>query len=124
MKILFITLEQSGKEILKTILNNNFFINNHNLINTFGLNDNYLNIKDLTNIDIKPLMGISEVFINLFYLYKLRKNINVLIKSNNFTHIFFIDSFDFTKFYLKKFQKKKNKLLSNCRPICIYLEKK
>ena len=107
MKILFITLEQSGKEILKTILNNNFFINNHNLINTFGLNDNYLNIKDLTNIDIKPLMGISAVFVNLLYLYKLRKNINVLIKYNNFTHIFFIDSFDFTKFYLKKFQKKK-----------------
>ena len=107
MKILFITLEQSGKEILKTILNHNFFINNHTLINTFGLNDNYLNIKDLTNIDIKPLMGISAVFVNLFYLYKLRKNINLLIKSNKFTHIFFIDSFDFTKFYLKKFQIKK-----------------
>ena len=107
MKVLFITLEQSGREILKTILNNSFFINNQSSIYTFGLNDNYLNIKDLTNIDIKPLMGISAVFVNLFYLYKLRQNINALIKYNNFTHIFFIDSFDFTRFYLKKFKKKK-----------------
>ena len=107
MKVLFITLEQSGKEILKTILNNSFFINSQSSINTFGLNDNYLEIKDLTNMNIKPLMGVSALFVNLFYLFKLRNNINILIKSNNFTHIFFIDSFDFTKFYLKKFQNKK-----------------
>ena len=107
MKVLFITLEQSGKEILKTILNNPFFSNNQSSINTFGLNENHLKIKDLTNINIKPLMGISDLFLNLFYLFKLRKSINILIKSNDFTHIFFIDSFDFTKFYLKKYQNKK-----------------
>ena len=103
MKILFISLEQSGREILKTILDNAFFTNNQFCINTFGLNENYLNIKDLTSINIKSIMGITDIFFNLFYLFKLRKNINTLIKSKNFTHIFFIDSFDFTKFYLNKF---------------------
>ena len=107
MKILFITLEQSGKEILKTILNNSFFKDRHHSIYTFGLNENYLNIKDLTNMDIKSFMGVSDIFFNIFYLFKLRININLLIKSNEFDHVFFIDSFDFTKFYLKKFLNKK-----------------
>ena len=107
MKILFITLEQSGKEILKSILNNPFFINHKSSIYTFGLKEDKLDIKDLTNINIRPLMGVSDIIINLFYLLKLRKNINRLIKTNNFNKVFFIDSFDFTKFYLRKFLDKK-----------------
>jgi len=107
LKILFITLEQSGNEILKTILNDKFFKDNQHSIYTFGLNENYKGIKDLTNMNIKPLMGISDILFNLFYLFKLRRSINFLIQLNDFNHVFFIDSFDFTKFYLKKFLNKK-----------------
>ena len=37
MKILFITLEQSGRQIVKTILEDNFFKINKNQIFTFGM---------------------------------------------------------------------------------------
>ena len=42
MKILFITLEQSGRQIVKSILDDNFFKNNKNQIFTFGMDNGYL----------------------------------------------------------------------------------
>ena len=50
MKILFITLEQSGRQIVKSILEDNFFKFNKNQIFTFGMDDSYLDYNDLTNI--------------------------------------------------------------------------
>ena len=39
MKILFITLEQSGRQIVKSILDDNFFKINKNQIFTFGMDE-------------------------------------------------------------------------------------
>jgi len=104
LKILFVTLEQSARENIKVLLNNKFFHNNINKFYTFGMSDEELVFKDLTNIKIKSLMGIVDIFKNLPYLFSLRNSLNLLEKENNFTHIFFIDSFDFSKFYLKKYR--------------------
>ena len=107
MKILFITLEQSAKQNLKSILSDNFFIKNSKFIFTYGMKNENLIFKDITDIKIKSMMGFTKIIFNLNYLFKLRKNLNYIINKNNFTHVFFIDSFDFTKFYLKKFKDKK-----------------
>ena len=104
MKILFITLEQSARENIKVILNNNFFQKNVNKFYTFGMPDEDLVFKDLTNIKIKSLMGLVDISKNLPYLFSLRNSLNLIEKENNFTHIFFVDSFDFSKFYLKKYR--------------------
>ena len=69
MKILFVTLEQSARENLKVLLNNNFFQNNINKFYTFGMSDEDLPFKDLTNIKIKSLMGLVDILkIYLIYL--------------------------------------------------------
>ena len=89
MKILFVTLEQSARENIKVILNNNFFQNNFNKFYTFGMSDEGLVFKDLTNIKIQSLMGLVDIFKNLPYLFNLRNSLNLIEKRNNFTHIFF-----------------------------------
>jgi lipid-A-disaccharide synthase len=66
--------------------------------------DEGLVFKDLTNIKIKSLMGLVDISKNLHYLFNLRNSLNLLEDENKFTHIFFIDSFDFSKFYLKKYR--------------------
>ena len=114
MKILFVTLEQSARENLKTVLNNHFFKNNIDKIYTFGMSQESLPFKDLTNIKIRSLMGLIDIIKNLSYLFKLRNSLNLLVNDNNFTHIFFIDSFDFSKFYLNKF---KNNSVKYCQLI-------
>ena len=53
MKILFITLEQSGRQILKSLLDDNFFDTRKNQICTFGMNSNY---KDFRNPSYTELM--------------------------------------------------------------------
>ena len=49
-------------------------------------------------------MGVTEILTNLHYIFKLRERIHDIINDNKITHIFFIDSFDFTRFYLKKYK--------------------
>ena len=66
------------------------------------MSDEDLVFKDLTNIKIKSLMGLVDISKNLPYLFNLRNSLNFLEHENKFTHIFFVDSFDFSKFYLKK----------------------
>ena len=63
-----------------------------------------LPFKDLTNIKIKSLMGLVDICKNIPYLFSLRNSLHFLVKINSFTHIFFIDSFDFSKFYLSKYR--------------------
>ena len=104
MKILFVTLEQSARENIKVLLNSNFFQNNTNKFYTFGMSDENLVFRDLTNIKIKSFMGLVDISKNLPYLFSLRNCLNIIEKKNNFTHIFFVDSFDFLKFYLKKYR--------------------
>ena len=103
MKILFVTLEQSARENLKVLLKNNFFQDNINKFYTFGMDHENLSFKDVTNIKIKSLMGFVDIFKNLPYLYNLRNSLYQIEENFNFTHIFFVDSFDFSKFYLNKF---------------------
>ena len=109
MKVLFITLEQSGRQILKSLLDEKFFNTNKNQIFTFGMLDNYKNFNDITNIKINSIMGFVNIILNLKYLFKLRRKLNEVVINNSFTHIFFIDSFDFSKFYIKKFKSNKIK---------------
>ena len=52
MKILFITLEQSGRQIVKSILDDNFFKINKNQIFTFGMDEGHSEFNDLTNIKL------------------------------------------------------------------------
>ena len=104
MKILFITLEQSGRQIVKSILDDNFFKINKNQISTFGMDEGYLEFNDLTNIKITPIMGFVDIVLNLKYLFNLRLKIKEIVDSHVFTHIFFVDSFDFSKFYIQKFK--------------------
>ena len=103
MKALFITLEESSRQNLQSIIDNNFFSSIKDNIHTYGMSKSNLEYKDHTSFKIKSLMGITNIVLNLKYLFKLRKDIFFIIKKNNFTHIFFVDSFDFTKFYLNKF---------------------
>ncbi len=124
MKILFITLEQSARQNLKYILNNNFFISNSSKIFTYGMNDKSLKFRDLTNIKIKSIMGITNIVYNLNYLFKLRSNLYNIINKYNFTHILFIDSFDFTKFYLNKYKCKNRKFCQIIGPSVFIWKKK
>ena len=109
MKILFVTLEESARQNLRSILDDNFYSQNSNNIYTFGLKDNNSIFKDITNLDIKSVMGVINIIMNIPYLFKLRLKLHKIISNNNFTHIFFIDSFNFTKFYLNKFKSSKIK---------------
>ena len=109
MKILFVTLEQSGRQIIKSILEDNFFKINKNKIFTYGMEKNFNEFSDLTNIKIYSIMGFVNIFLNLRYIFKLRNNLNKIVNKNNFSHIFFVDSFDFSKFYLQKFKSNKIK---------------
>ena len=104
MKILFITLEQSGRQIVKSILDDNFFKINKNLIFTFGMDEGKLEFNDLTNIKITPIMGFVDIVCNIKYLFNLRLKIKEIVDMYSFTHIFFVDSFDFSKFYIQKFK--------------------
>ncbi len=104
MKILFITLEESSRQIVKSILDDNFFKNNKNQIFTFGIDDGHLDFNDLTNIKIIPIMGFVDIVRNLKYLFNLRIKIKEIVDLHSFTHIFFVDSFDFSKFYIQKFK--------------------
>ncbi len=104
MKILFITLEQSGRQILKSLLDEEFFNIHKSQIYTFGMDNNYKDFIDITNIKVNSIMGFVNIILNLNYLFKLRRKINEIVVNNSFTHIFFIDSFDFSKFYIKKFK--------------------
>ena len=125
MKILFVTLEQSARENLKVLLNESFFQNNIDKIFTFGMSEENLKFKDLTKIKIKSLMGLVDIFKNLSYLFKLRNSLYLVDKESNFTHIFFIDSFDFAKFYLTRFRNKSVKYCQFIGPsVFIWREKK
>ena len=123
MKILFVTLEQSARENLKVILKNRFFQNNIDKFYTYGVPHENLPFKDLTNVKIKSLMGFVEIIKNIFYLFNLRKSLHQVVKLHNFSHIFFIDSFDFSKFYLNKFRKKSVKYCQLIGP-SVYIWKK
>ena len=68
------------------------------------MSDENLVFTDLTNIKIKSLMGLVDISKNLPYLFSLRNSLNLLERENKFTHLFFVDSFDFSKFYLKKYR--------------------
>ena len=125
MKILFVTLEQSARENLKVLLNESFFQSNIDKIYTFGMADENLHFKDLTKIKIKSFMGLAEIFKNLPYLFHLRNSLYLVDKESNFTHIFFIDSFDFSKFYLTKFRNKSVKYCQFIGPsVFIWKERK
>ena len=125
MKILFVTLEQSARENLKVILKKEFFHNNISKFYTFGMSQEDLPFKDLTNIKIKTFMGFVEIIKNLFYLFKLRKSLYLVEKNNSFTHIFFIDSFDFSKFYINKYRNRTIKYCQFIGPsVFIWNEKK
>ena len=89
MKILFITLEQSGRQIVKSILDDNFFKTNKDQIFTFGMDDGYFEFNDLTNIKINPIMGFVDIIFNLKYLFNLRLKIKEIVDMYSFTHIFF-----------------------------------
>ncbi len=109
MKILFVTLEQSARENLKVVLKNHFFQNNIDKFYTYGMSEENLSFKDLTNIKIKSLMGFIDIVKNLPYIFSLRNSLHLIEKNNDFSHIFFIDSFDFSKFYLNKYRKNSTK---------------
>jgi len=109
MKVLFITLEQSGRQILKALLDEKFFDANKNQIYTYGMDKNYKDFIDITNIKTNSIMGVINILSNLNYLFKLRRKVNKAIVDHSFSHIFFIDSFDFSKFYIKKFKSNKIK---------------
>ena len=108
MKILFITLEQSGRQIVKSIVEDNFFKINKKQIFTYGM-DKCLEFNDLTNIKINPIMGFVDIVFNLKYIFNLRLKIKEIVDTNSFTHIFFVDSFDFSKFYIQKYKSNKIK---------------
>ena len=108
MKILFITLEQSSRQIVKSIVEDNFFKINKKQIFTYGMDD-CLEFNDLTNIEITPIMGLVDIFFNIKYLFNLRLKIKEIVDIHSFTHIFFVDSFDFSKFYIQKFKSNKIK---------------
>ena len=114
MKILFITLEESAKQNLSSILEHSFLKENYTNVFTFGMSEMKLSYNDLTNMPLKSIMGFTKILTNLFYIYKLRSKLHEIISSYNFTHIFFIDSFDFTRFYLKRY---KNNHIRYCQII-------
>ena len=106
MNILFVSLEESGKKISCKILDKLSLQNISHTYYTFGLDDNFSsNIIDINNIKIKPLMGFFEVIKNVRYIYKLRSHLISQVQKFNIEYIFFIDSFDFSKFFYNKFNK-------------------
>ena len=90
MKILFITLEQSGRQIVKSILDDNFFKINKNQIFTFGMDEGNLEFNDLTNIKITPIMGFVDIVRNLKYLFNLRLKIKEIVDMYIYLLIFFL----------------------------------
>ena len=106
MNILFVSLEESGKKIsdkiLKDLDNQNL---NHNYY-SFGLDQQAtFNIKEVNEIKIKPIMGFFQVVKNLRYIFNLRKYMISLVEKFKIDHIVFIDSFDYSRFFYKKFNK-------------------
>ena len=73
------------------------------------MSEDFLKFDDLTNIKITPIMGFIDIVCNLKYLFNLRLKIKEIIDANSFSHIFFVDSFDFSKFYMQKFKSNKIK---------------
>ena len=106
MKILFITLEESSRQNLISILDNIFFVNHKNSIHTYGLANHHSPFKEHSSFKIRSVMGLTNIITNIFHIFKIRNDINRIIEINNFSHVFFIDSFDFTKFYLDKYPNK------------------
>ena len=106
MNILFVALEESGKKISDKILKD---LDNQNLKHnyySFGLDQQATsNIKEINEIKIKPIMGFFQVVKNLRYIFNLRKYMITLVEKFNIDHIFFIDSFDYSRFFYKKFNK-------------------
>ena len=106
MNILFVALEESGKKISDKILKDldsqdlkhNYF--------SFGLDQQATsNIKEVNEIKIKPIMGFFQILKNLRYIFNLRNYMISLVEKFNIDHIFFIDSFDYSRFFYKKFNK-------------------
>ena len=106
MKILFITLEESSRQNLISILDDIFFVNHKNSIHTYGLANHHSPFKEHSSFKIRSVMGLTNIITNIFHIFKIRNDINRIIEINNFSHVFFIDSFDFTKFYLDKYPNK------------------
>ena len=106
MNILFVALEESGKKISDKILKD---LDNQNLKHnyySFGLDQQATsNIKEVNEMKIKPIMGFFQVVGNLRYILNLRKYMISLVEKFNIDHIFFIDSFDYSRFFYKKFNK-------------------
>ena len=104
MNILFVSLEESGKKISNTILREISKKSSQHNYFTFGLDGNFSNkIKEIKNTKIIPLMGFMEVLKNILYIFNLRNILIKRVKKFNIDHIFFIDSFDFSRFFYKKF---------------------
>jgi len=106
MNILFVSLEESGKKISSKILDKISQQNISHNYYTFGLDINFSsNISDINNMKIRPLMGFFEVIKNIRYIYNLRRHLISQVKKFNIEYIFFIDSFDFSRFFYNKFNK-------------------
>ena len=106
MNILFVALEESGKKISDKILKD---LDNQNLKHnyySFGLDQQATSkIKEVNEMKIKPIMGFFQVIVNLRYILNLRRYMISLVEKFNIDHIFFIDSFDYSRFFYKKFNK-------------------
>ena len=106
MNILFVALEESGKKISDKILKD---LDNKNLKHnyySFGLDQQATsNIKEVNEMKIKPIMGFFQVVVNFRYILNLRRYMISLVEKFNIDHIFFIDSFDYSRFFYKKFNK-------------------
>lgn len=108
MNILFVSLEESGKKISNKILTDLSFENTNHVFYTFGLDGNFSSdIQEINNIKLKPLMGFFEVIKNFRYIFNLRNSLINQVKSHKINYIFFIDSFDFSKFFYNKYNKVK-----------------
>ena len=84
MKILFITLEESAKQNLSSILDHPFLKENYTNVFTFGMSEMKLSYNDLTNMPLKSIMGFTKILTNLFYIYKLRSKLHEIISSNSY----------------------------------------
>ena len=101
MKPLFVNLEHSGSNVLKIIYSKSQY--QPNFYKNYGIDvDGFDNV---SNIKIKPLMGLTEILKNLKYIKNLKSDIIKVLQDNNITHIFFIDSFDFSKSIYKNLKK-------------------
>ncbi|MAV83030.1 MAG: hypothetical protein CMI90_06180, partial [Pelagibacteraceae bacterium] len=103
MNIVFVSLEQSGHNISKNIIQEILkYKTNHKLF-TFGQPKKVSNILEISKININSIMGISQILKNFLYLLKLRNHLFNQSKKHKADMIFFIDSFDFSKFFFKKY---------------------